>query len=262
VSEAVYIHGTHPEEQDRLTLLNRLTNAPFLDYLELKDGDKVLEVGSGLGILAEEAARRIPHGSVTGVEYAQSQLDAITVSAPNLHFQQGDAHELPFEDNTFDFVYCRYLLEHLHDPATAVAEMLRVLKVGGRICVQENDDWMSRFDPDCPVFYEVWLRFVELQARLGGDGYVGRRLFGLLKRAGFREIELSLQPEVHWAGEPGFVPWVENIIGNVEGARERLASEGLATGSQVDKAIGELHGLMERDDASALFHWNRARGVK
>jgi SAM-dependent methyltransferase len=262
MAEATYIHGTTTNEQDRLALLNSITNGPFLDFLQLRDRDHVLEVGSGLGILAGEAARRIPAGRVTGVEYSEQQLAAARGAAPNLRLMQGDAHSLPFENDKFDVVYCRYLLEHLADPPKALAEMRRVLKPGGRLLVQENDIFMCRFDPDCPTFYMVWERFVELQARLGGDGLIGRRLFGLLKRAGFKDIELSLQPEIHWAGKPTFEGWVINIIGNIEGAKQALVESGLATGDEVDAAASELRSLMERDDSSALFHWNRATGVK
>jgi len=51
--ESTYIHGTHPEEQARLSLLNELTNASFIDFLKIEPGDSVLEVGSGLGTLAD-----------------------------------------------------------------------------------------------------------------------------------------------------------------------------------------------------------------
>lgn len=45
----------------------------------------------------------------------------------------GDAHELPFEDNTFDVVLCTEVLEHLHSPHIAAQEMMRVLKPGGKL---------------------------------------------------------------------------------------------------------------------------------
>lgn len=45
----------------------------------------------------------------------------------------GDAHSLPFEDNKFDMVLCTEVLEHLHSPHVAIAEMNRVLKVGGML---------------------------------------------------------------------------------------------------------------------------------
>ncbi len=45
----------------------------------------------------------------------------------------GDAHQLPFEDEKFDNILCLEVLEHLHSPQTAVAEMRRVLKPGGHL---------------------------------------------------------------------------------------------------------------------------------
>jgi cyclopropane fatty-acyl-phospholipid synthase-like methyltransferase len=65
--ESTYLHGTHPEEQRRLSLLNDLTNASFIDFLEIKPGQSILEAGSGLGILANGVATRFPSSAVTGI---------------------------------------------------------------------------------------------------------------------------------------------------------------------------------------------------
>jgi hypothetical protein len=137
-----------------------------------------------------------------------------------------------------------------------------VLKPRGKAFVQENDIRVVRFDPDCPTFDMVWNQFAILQQQLGGDALIGKKLFGLLKRAGFREIALSLQPEIHHAGQPTFRPWVENTIGNVHGAAAELQARHLASPDEINCAITELQALTERDDATALFYWNRAAGVK
>lgn len=91
---------------------------------------------------------------------------------------------------------------------------------------------------------------------------IGKRLFALFKQAGFREITLSVQPEVHHAGQATFQPWIENVIGNVQGAAAQLQAQHLATREAIDAAVAELRGLIARDDATALFYWNRASGVK
>jgi hypothetical protein len=126
----------------------------------------------------------------------------------------------------------------------------------------ENDVSLVRFDPPCPAFDEVWASFAELQRALGGDGLIGRRLFRLFQHAGFREIELSVQPELHWAGSPGWEAWVVNIIGNVESARSALVERGFASEDAVDRAVAELDVLARRADGSSVFVWNRARAVK
>lgn len=256
-----YIHGTHASEQERLAGLNRLTNPAFLDFLDLAPSAAVLEVGSGLGLLASEVAARVPEGEVYGVEYSPEQL-ALAKDGPNLHFRQGDAHRLPFPDDTFDAVYCRYVLEHVRDPLVVLHEMRRVLRPGGRAFAQENNMFMVVFDPDCPTIDSLMPRFVALQARLGGDATIGKRLFGLFTGAGFRQVELSFQPEIHPATAPTFRPWIENAAGVISGSAPLMIANGLATEDEMNRAVSELDSLLTRRDACALFHWNRATGTK
>ncbi len=253
-----YIHGTEPSEQQRLAALNRLTNAAFVDFLVVKPGQSVLEVGSGLGILAvavADAARRV---SVVGVEHSPAQI-AAAADHPRIRYQQGDAHHLEFKDSTFDLVYARYVLEHLTDPEAALAEMRRVTRTGGHVACCENDTSLVRLDPPCPAFESVWSRFQEHQRRLGGDSLIGRRLYRLFRSAGFTRIELSVQPEVHWSGSAAFSPWVLNLAGNLESARKGMIASGLATTHEVGAAVAELLALTANDTGSAHFMWNRAR---
>lgn len=262
MTQHAYVHGTDRDEQQRLAGLNALSNAAFVEFLELDESSSVLEVGSGLGILTREVARRVPRGFAAGVEASREQLAWITATEPNVKFVHGDAHALDFADGTFDVVYCRYLLEHVHDPARVLAEMRRVLKDGGKVFVQENNILVNVLWPECPRFDSVWSRFATLQQRMGGDPLIGKKLLPLLRNAGFRDVRLTIQPEVHHSGEAGFRAWIENQIGNVRGAAAGLEAEGLALQREVDEAIAELRAFAERDDASAFFYWNRAAAVK
>ncbi|HEX5709127.1 MAG TPA: methyltransferase domain-containing protein [Pyrinomonadaceae bacterium] len=262
MTRAAYIHGTDGAEQERLALLNRLTNEAFVRFLDVKESEAVLEVGSGLGILAGEVAARASEGEVWGVEFSAAQLSKAGSDAPNLRFVRADAHALPFADESFDLTYCRYVLEHVADPARVLEEMRRVLKPGGRACAQENNILVNVLDPPCPRFEKVWRAFAELQRRLGGDALIGGRLFSLFKRAGFDRVELSIQPEIHYAGEPTFRPWMENVAGNVRGGARGLITEGLASATEVEGALAELSDFAGREDASMTFYWNRAAGLK
>lgn len=258
---AEYIHGTRPGEQARLAALNRLTNPAFIEFLRVPAGARVLEVGSGLGILAAEVARAAPAVHVTGIEISAEQL-AAAEEAPGVEYRQGDAHRLPFPDGPFDLVYARFLLEHVVDPTAVLAEMRRVTRAGGRVAVMENDISLCHFDPPCPRFDEVWAAFARLQATLGGDALIGRRLHRLFREAGFTDVALSLQPELHGWGTPGFAAWVENTIGNFAPAREALLAGGHCSGAQVDGAVTELTTLLADPRASATFAWNRAMAVR
>ncbi len=255
----IYIHGTEPSEQERLAGLNRMTNAAFVEFLNVEPGTHVLEVGSGLGILAADVASA--GVEVVGVELSAAQIAAAS-SHPHLTFKQGDAHTLEFPDASFDLVYARYLLEHVAHPQRVLREMWRVTKPGGRVAVCENDVSLLRFDPPCPAFERAWDAFIRFQAALGGDALIGRRLYRLFRGAGFVDIQLSLQPEVHWFGSPDFVACVQNIIGNIESARNGMIGAGVMSGAGLNAAVGELELLKTDTAGSSVFVWNRAMAVR
>ena len=252
-----YIHGTQPSEQERLAALNRMTNRAFVDFLGVGHDMRILEVGSGLGILAADVAAIDDSVEVVGLEKSADQI-AAAIHVPRVSHVRGDAHELAFRDATFDLAYARYVLEHVAAPEQVLREMRRVTRPGGRVAVCENDISLMRVDPPCPTFDEVWAVFQRFQIELGGDGLIGRRLFRLFHSAGFSEIELSVQPEVHWQGSVGFSPWIRNLAGNLDSARRGLEQSSQCGKTKLDAAMAELADLARRPDASAHFMWNRA----
>jgi SAM-dependent methyltransferase len=255
-----YVHGTDSDEQERLRKLNELTNPPFIAFLAPQPHESILEVGSGLGILAGEVASVAAR--VVGIEYSPEQLAKATTGRDNLQFIRGDAHSLPFDDNCFDVVYCRYLLEHVRHPETVLAQMRRVLKPGGRICIQENDDAVFQLWPECPTWKKLWVNFCELQSRLGGDGYIGRKLHSYLIDAGFFDVELTIQPELHYAGTPSFELWMFNALKILEASGPDIIEKGLATTEELRQARSEIERFVTLKDAASYFYWNRARAVK
>ncbi len=256
-----YIHGTEPGEQERLAALNRLTNRAFVDFLDLKPGLRVLEVGSSLGLLAVAVADAVPDIRVVGVERSQAQI-AAAVKDARIRYVQGDAHRLELADGSFDLVYARYVLEHVADPELVLKEMRRVTRQGGRVAVCENDVSLFRLDPDCPAFNAALIAFQQYQRNLGGDSQIGRRLHRLFRCAGFMDVRLSGQPEAHWHGSPGFAGWVRNAVSILEGAWQRLVASGLCEEEQLNAAVAELTGLLENPEASSWFMWNRAVAVR
>src|SRR3954469_18647048 len=117
-----YIHGTEPSEQDRLAALNRMTNAAFVRFLDVPAGARVLEVGSGLGLLAVEVASAAEGVHVIGIEASSDQIAAAATS-PRVTYRKGDAHTIEFPEASFDIVYARYLLEHVSKPDVVMREM-------------------------------------------------------------------------------------------------------------------------------------------
>src|SRR4029078_646603 len=96
-------------------------------------------------------------------------------------FEQGDVSALEFADNSFDFVFARYLLMHLFEPEAVLKEMLRVCKSGGTVAIQEPDFSYQRCYPDSWA-YE---RLPELFRKLFPDAFLGPKLWSLFQKLGY-----------------------------------------------------------------------------
>ena len=99
-------------------------------------GDRVLDVACGTGVLAFEAAKQVTSlGAVLGLDAAAGMLEVAKRLDPSIEWRQGMAESLPFEDNSFDAVVSQFGLMFFQERATALSEMLRVLKPQGTMAV-------------------------------------------------------------------------------------------------------------------------------
>ncbi len=106
----------------------------------LPAGSRVLEVAPGPGYLAIEMARP---GTVhvTGLDISRTFVEIASENARkarvNAEFRQGDAARMPFESESFDLVVCQAAFKNFTEPHSALAEMHRVLRVGGTAVIQD-----------------------------------------------------------------------------------------------------------------------------
>lgn len=103
-------------------------------------GDRVLDVGTGTGVVAREAARRVgTSGTVVGLDVNEQMLDAARSASedvsPSIEWRSGAAADLPFPDARYDAVLCQQALQFVPDPTAALGEMRRVLVLGGRLAI-------------------------------------------------------------------------------------------------------------------------------
>jgi ubiquinone/menaquinone biosynthesis C-methylase UbiE len=135
-----------------------------------------LDVGCGPGHVMELVS---PHMDVRGLD-----LDPAMVSeakSRGLNVAQGPAEKLPFEDGSFDIVYCTFLLLWVKDPVKVVSEMARVSK-RWVACLAEPD-FGARLDfPDAIAPLRELI--VKGMKREGGDPFIGRKLRGVFARCG------------------------------------------------------------------------------
>ena len=100
-----------------------------VEALNLSSNDNVLELASGPGYGTSEISKKTKN--VLGTDFALSMVLEAKNLYPNLNFEQADAENLKFEDNSFDKVFCTFGVLHFAHPAKAISEVQRVLKSGG-----------------------------------------------------------------------------------------------------------------------------------
>jgi ubiquinone/menaquinone biosynthesis C-methylase UbiE len=110
-----------------------LATEPLLDAVRLRPGMHLLDVATGPGALAAEAANRGVRA--VGVDLSPRMLKLARRSYPAVEFHEADVEHLPFADGTFDAVICSFALGHFPRPEAAVAECVRTLNPGGWHCV-------------------------------------------------------------------------------------------------------------------------------
>lgn len=112
--------------------------APLLvDIAGVREGQAVLDVACGTGVVARAAAERLGEtGRVVGVDRLEAMLSVAARLRPDLEWRLGDAHDLPFPDNSFDVVLCQAALMFMDAPGEALAEMARVVTPHGAVGLQ------------------------------------------------------------------------------------------------------------------------------
>jgi ubiquinone/menaquinone biosynthesis C-methylase UbiE len=185
----------------------------FIGSLPLEEGQAVLDVACGTGIVVRVVADRLRSpGRLDGVDIDAEMIDVArssTADNDRIAWHVGSAEQMPFlENKTFDWVLCQQGFQWFQDRIGALGEMHRVLRPGGRLAMIM---W-TRVAPDTMPFF--WTE-VELVRKYGGDEAAERRvnltpffkgtqadLEALLLQAGFEHLQLEDRVFLRQKGPP------------------------------------------------------------
>lgn len=198
-----YAFGSFDENQDELARLKRQAGIVgelerrVLEAAGLTPGMRVLDLACGPGIVSTLLAEAVAPAEVIGVDLSDALLSEARAHAEaagvgNVRFQQGNVYELDASLGQFDFIYTRFLFQHLADPQKALATILPRLAPGGRLCIVDIDDAWLTLSPEPEGFRSFTSQAAKGQAASGGDRHIGSKLGNLLQEAGFVDVDVQV----------------------------------------------------------------------
>lgn len=175
--KAQYVKSTFNSVAEKYDFMNTLMSMGMdkrwrkkaVQTVKAKPGMKILDVCCGTGKLTMELSQAVtPSGIVVGLDFSEKMLNVARENISsfpgkdNIKLIQGDAMNLPFEDNTFEGATIGWGLRNVPDLRQALREMLRVVKPGSLIVS------LDMGKPNVPVFKQLyWLYFKKFVPFMG-----------------------------------------------------------------------------------------------
>ena len=249
-----YVHGYSERETVRLTDQAQTLEGLLHHDTRFPEGSRVLEAGCGTGAQTVLLARQNPlvhfHSidiSAESLEKARSNVRREGIT--NVEFHLADLHNPPFPPAGFDGIFVCFVLEHLSNPADALVCLKRLLKPGGSITVIEGDHGSVFFYPRSEAARLAIQCQIDLQAQSGGNALIGRELYPLLQKTGFRDVRVSPRMVYVDAGKPELVEGFtrNTFTAMIEGVRTKAVGSGMVDENTFDKGVRDLYRTAEAD---------------
>jgi ubiquinone/menaquinone biosynthesis C-methylase UbiE len=227
------------------------TTLPLLQRAGIREGMHCLDLGCGAGDVTIEIARLVgPTGSVVGMDMDSVKLEigrkrAAQEGLTNLEFRQADVFEWD-DDSVYDLIYVRFLLTHLPQCERVVPKLLRALRPGGVLAVEDINFQGYVSHPANSAHDRYVHLYREVVRRRGGDADIGPKLLAMFAAAGTQQLGLSIVYPEHQPGSGKGISLLTMI-----GISEAVLAEKLIEESELSAVLSELENYT-RDPLSII----------
>ena len=234
-----YVLGHSAFELERLARQERLIGWITRDYLRaagLAPGMRVLDVGSGTGLVAFHAAELVgPSGQVTGTDLAPAAVAAANEAAAarglkQVSFRAGDPAEMTFEE-PFDAVVGRYVLMFQEDAGHMLRQLAKQVRAGGIIAFHEPDWSFLRSDAAAPAYDRCCRWIVETFERVGTSTNMSARLRQAFVSAGLGAPMMRLQAVI--GDSVSAAEWLRAVAELAIVLAPAIEQQGVATAAEI-----------------------------
>jgi SAM-dependent methyltransferase len=214
----------------------------LLDQCGIRPGWRTVDVGCGpIGILNLLSQRVGPHGSVVGVEREPRFVEMACAEIAkrglsNVSVVQADGLNTGLEKDAYDLVHERLVLINVSARDAFLTEMLSLLRPGGTLALADVDNVSWLCEPPHPSWDVLLNAFHTVFRAGGGDGFIGRRLPGLLRSAGVQHIQVKVTVATPNLGDYRRT----HLLSLIESVRGKIIASGLLDESQLERQCEAL----------------------
>jgi SAM-dependent methyltransferase len=263
-----YVHGYTQRESQRLHDQAQTLGDLLHHDTVYPPGSRVLEAGCGVGAQTVILAALNRQSQFTSVDISAESVEAARravkrAGLSNVQFQVADLFRLPFAEGSFDHVFVCFVLEHLAQPARALEALRAAVRPGGTLTVIEGDHGSTFFHPHSAAAWRTIQCQISLQAVAGGDALIGRRLYPLLRSAGFADVGVSPRFVYVDSSRPSWVQGFtrDTYIAMIEGVRDAALAAGMIDQAAWEEGIAALKASAE-SGGTFCYTFFKATAVK
>ena len=237
-----------PERFDRYEQLFQLDDRRadiLLGPVGVEDGETVVDFGCGPGYVATQLSRLVgPNGHVHAIDVNEAfvararQLANESGRGDQVTVHHCPDEQIPLDEGAADRVYAKNVLEYVPDLDRVLAELYRVLRVGGHMVASDSDFGFVVIEPLAPA--EITELF-DAAAPAFKEANVGRKLRAAYQRAGFADVDVAVTAAV-------------DTTGRMRGVIENMLGYGLQFGRMTEQRATELRSCVDQaiDDGTYL----------